>query len=300
MIYFISDTHFNHENVIKYCNRPFANKEEMNEALISNWNSIVTNKDIVYHLGDVALTNESEMKDIISKLNGKKYLIRGNHDKKSVLFYENAGFIVLKDAPIKIDKYNLILSHYPIPDTMIPKGYINIHGHIHNNKLNEDLDRSGTLEYPKEKYDPKKHINISCDVIDFTPVSIDYILEAKADKEIPSETKKKNWEIAIGMQEASGSNVSKKFRELVKQHINGEITKKELDKLLYEYHNIKLCRKTRNKNKRKEFHKFIQNIKNKNQKNAKSLDLKEAEKKGEFIPYPITEENIQKKNINFK
>ena len=71
-IYFISDTHFNHKNIIKYCNRPFKDVEEMNKVLIENWNNTVTDFNTIFHLGDVALTNESEMKEIISKLKGKK------------------------------------------------------------------------------------------------------------------------------------------------------------------------------------------------------------------------------------
>ena len=87
MIYFISDTHFHHHNIIKYCNRPFKDVDEMNKVLIKNWNNTVTDFDTIFHLGDVALTSESEMKDMIPKLKGKKILIKGNHDKKSKEFF---------------------------------------------------------------------------------------------------------------------------------------------------------------------------------------------------------------------
>lgn len=63
MIYFISDTHFEYENVIKYCKRPFNNTEEINETLISNWNSVVSD-DIIYHLGDFCLSDKTSIKKI--------------------------------------------------------------------------------------------------------------------------------------------------------------------------------------------------------------------------------------------
>ncbi len=162
MIYFISDTHFSHTNIIKYCNRPFRNVEEMNETIINNWNSIVGKNDTVYHLGDFALYN-NELKDLVSKLNGKIYLIRGNHDRKTVTFYNKAGLEVIP-TQTKLDEYKLILSHRPLMDSQIPKGYINIHGHIHNKLIQDELDEN--------IYSRDKHINVSVDVIDFKPINI--------------------------------------------------------------------------------------------------------------------------------
>ncbi len=98
MIYFVSDTHFNHKNIIDYCNRPFNSVDEMNNVLIQNWNATVSNNDIIYHLGDFALGRKDTIMEITSNLNGKKYLIRGNHDNWSVSFYESIGFTVLKFA----------------------------------------------------------------------------------------------------------------------------------------------------------------------------------------------------------
>ena len=163
MIYFISDTHFHHSNIIKYCNRPFKDISEMNETIISNWNSIITKDDIVYHLGDFSLSNDEEIKNIFNKLNGNIILIRGNHDRKSVKFYENIGFKVLTHAPIILDEYKLMLSHVPLSDDKIINGYINLHGHIHNKKISDD--------YPKN-YSENRHINLSVDSTDFKPVSL--------------------------------------------------------------------------------------------------------------------------------
>lgn len=168
MTYFISDTHFNHLNIIKYCNRPFKDAEEMNRIIINNWNKAVKNNDEIYHLGDLALGRKDYFYNIANKLNGIKYLVRGNHDNWSVSTYEEFGFIVLKNAPIKLEKYKLLLSHTPVADKQIPNEYINLHGHIHNKNLYECVEKYDPTEYSFEK-----HINISCDVIDFTPISIE-------------------------------------------------------------------------------------------------------------------------------
>lgn len=176
-IYFISDTHFNHKNIIKYCSRPFKDVEEMNKVLIENWNNTVTDFDTIFHLGDVALTNESEMKEIIPKLKGKKILIKGNHDKKSKEFFRSVGFEIIPDNPLKLDTEKLILSHKPLADTEIPEGYINIHGHIHNNPLHKINPTTNEMEYPKELYSEKLHINVSVDVIDFKPISLEELLK---------------------------------------------------------------------------------------------------------------------------
>lgn len=174
--YFISDTHFNHANIIKYCNRPFKDVNEMNNVLIENWNNTVTDFDTVFHLGDVALTNESGLKEISEKLNGKKILIRGNHDRKSKEFFRKAGFGIIDENPLKLNTEKLILSHKPLKDSEIPKGYVNVHGHIHNHPLHKVNPNTNEMEYPENLYSEKKHINVSADVIDFRPISLEELL----------------------------------------------------------------------------------------------------------------------------
>ena len=175
--YFISDTHFNHKNIIKYCNRPFKDVEEMNKVLIKNWNEAITDFDTVFHLGDVALTNESEIKELIPKLNGKKILIKGNHDKKSKEFFSKAGFWIVTESSLKLDDEKIILSHKPLKDTEIPEGYINVHGHIHNNPLHKINPETNEMEYPEELYSEKLHFNVSVDVIEFKPISLEELLK---------------------------------------------------------------------------------------------------------------------------
>ena len=181
--YIISDTHFNHKNIIDYCNRPFKDIDEMNNTIIDNWNKSVKKDDIVYHLGDFFLGSKFDLKDIVDRLNGTIYLIRGNHDRLTgtiylirgnhdrltVKSYEDCGIIVLKNAPIIMDDYKIMLSHRPLPDTMIKDGYINIHGHIHQNKLKDTYDNA--------LFDKNKHINVSCDMLNFKPVLLEKLLK---------------------------------------------------------------------------------------------------------------------------
>lgn len=170
MIYFISDTHFNHENIIKYCNRPFKDVKEMDYEILTNWNKKVKKDDTIYHLGDLALGDKEEFFELSKNLNGKKYLIKGNHDNWSINSYKDMGFIVLTNPQIKLKKYKFLLSHVPLSDKYIPQEYINIHGHIHNKYLHDFI-----YESEIKNYSIKKHVNISCDVTNFMPISIEEI-----------------------------------------------------------------------------------------------------------------------------
>jgi len=80
--WFTADTHFGHKNVIRYCERPFTSVQEMDEALIENWNDVVKPKDTIYHLGDFTLAGQEKASDYFSSLNGNILLIPGGHDKR--------------------------------------------------------------------------------------------------------------------------------------------------------------------------------------------------------------------------
>lgn len=79
-VWFTSDTHFGHRNIIRFCDRPFDSVEEMDEALIQNWNSVVKPGDSIYHLGDLTFAKEDKIRYYLSRLNGNKFLCLGNHD----------------------------------------------------------------------------------------------------------------------------------------------------------------------------------------------------------------------------
>ena len=113
-VFFTSDTHFYHGNIIRFCNRPFKDVEMMNETIISNWNNTVGQDDIVFHLGDFCLGGSAEWTKILDRLNGKIYLIMGNHDLKNI----RQGYIdrfehVAMQMHIEVGKQRIYLNHYP-------------------------------------------------------------------------------------------------------------------------------------------------------------------------------------------
>ena len=114
-IFFISDPHFGHQNIIKYCDRPFKSTDEMNEFIIERWNLIVKKDDIVFILGDIAFGGSGLFEQVIPKLNGKKYLILGNHDYKNMRDkYKQYFEKVCTKMFISIDGQPIILNHEPL------------------------------------------------------------------------------------------------------------------------------------------------------------------------------------------
>lgn len=113
-IFFTSDTHFYHGNVLKFCNRPFDSIKEMNTALINAWNQKVGENDIVFHLGDFCWGNASQWNTILEQLNGRIYLTLGNHDmknlpKSSIKYFHSISF----QYYVYIENRALYLNHYP-------------------------------------------------------------------------------------------------------------------------------------------------------------------------------------------
>jgi calcineurin-like phosphoesterase family protein len=132
-IWFISDCHFNHENIIKYCDRPYKTVDEMNSQLIKNWNYWIKNDDLVYNLGDFCLGNKATIASFVSKLNGRKFLILGNHDRYKPRDYMDMGFEWVSRFPIIYDEF-VILSHEPVFLNGNSQPYFNLHGHTHNSE----------------------------------------------------------------------------------------------------------------------------------------------------------------------
>lgn len=136
-MWFISDTHWGHSNIIRFCSRPFSSVEEMNEKLIENWNEVVKPEDTVWHLGDFAFFSKPKIENVLSRLNGNKHLILGNHDQEFIKHREeilsNKLLSSIRNyAEVKIDKKLLVLFHYGQRVwNKSHHGSIHLYGHSH-------------------------------------------------------------------------------------------------------------------------------------------------------------------------
>lgn len=112
--WYTSDIHFGHENVIGFCDRPFIDKEEMKEKIIENWNKLVNPGDLCIFVGDIFFYHTAEeMKNTLSRMNGRKVLVKGNHDLTPRKMM-NAGFeICVEEMVMTISGERVIISHYP-------------------------------------------------------------------------------------------------------------------------------------------------------------------------------------------
>jgi calcineurin-like phosphoesterase family protein len=140
-VWFTSDLHFWHKNICKYCNRPYESVEEMNEAIIQNWNAVVQDDDVVFVLGDLGFCGIEKLRLLISQLKGNLFLIQGNHDSDKVVnkLYEEGlikDYFKLLEVTIVNDEecpnQQLTLCHFPMIDWYNKeKGAWMIHGHQH-------------------------------------------------------------------------------------------------------------------------------------------------------------------------
>ena len=159
-IFVISDTHFGHANILKFKDvndnplRVFESVEHMNETMVENWNRVVSDGDIVYHLGDVYFGKGHE---VLDRLKGRKRLILGNHDngKCQNLHRHFQKILMWRMFP----EYNCLLTHVPVHVSSLYKTKYNLHGHVHRNSV------------PEERY-----INCCVEMLDFTPTPIESLV----------------------------------------------------------------------------------------------------------------------------
>lgn len=166
MIWFSSDPHFGHKNIIKYSNRPFSNEDEMDEALIKNWNTKVDPGDTVYVLGDLSFRDAQRTTNILYRLNGDIKFCWGNHDK----VVKNSPTLIQRRFSEVRDYYELkfkqtdgtdniiVMSHYPmVVWNKAHRGSWMLHGHSH-----------GNLKYPMKA----KIMDVGVDPQNYFPISI--------------------------------------------------------------------------------------------------------------------------------
>lgn len=176
-VFVCADLHFSHSNIIKYEDRPFKDKDDMNEGLIRNWNSVVTGEDTVFVLGDVAFCNKSKAKELVSRLNGRKILIMGNHDRvKSPKYWEEVGFDFVSPYPILYR--GCILRHEPPVDDegdlFVPESpYYQIYGHVH-----------GSEDFPDHIDDSAC---VSIERLDYRPALLEDVISGAAYKKVKSD-----------------------------------------------------------------------------------------------------------------
>lgn len=179
MIYCTSDCHFNHKNILSYepQTRPFATTEEMNETIISNWNSVVTAEDEVWVLGDFFMGQLTAIDPILDRLNGKIHLVRGNHDQKNrIKIYEAHGIDIHDIAYIQYKGRYFVLCHFPNENKEFIRMIIEdnsevvwLYGHVHS-------------KAPKGYVNGTYHVGV--DTNNLTPISIQQIWEECWPKEI--------------------------------------------------------------------------------------------------------------------
>ena len=152
----IADTHFGHNNIIGYENRPFRDVREMDAKLIELWNSTVAAEDVVYMLGDFTLSrNKGIIASLVSKLNGRKILIMGNHDTRKPKDYVECGFEVATRKPMMVEP-GVILMHEPFEDKfLIAQNYLYFFGHVHmNHSLMDDYKNCMCVSVERINYRP--------------------------------------------------------------------------------------------------------------------------------------------------
>lgn len=178
-VFFTSDLHFRHGNIIKYCKRPFETVQDQTEKLIENWNKTVPDTATVFILGDFAFATKNQWRGFLNKMTGKKYLILGNHDRHEDIPTEMFEDVVdLAKVSIKIKDHEwktFILSHRPILCWEGSNdGSIMLYGHVHT-CTNPEVDE--TIDSELVKLMPKNSWDVGVDNNNYTPVSVHEVLE---------------------------------------------------------------------------------------------------------------------------
>jgi calcineurin-like phosphoesterase family protein len=185
-VFFISDTHFGHNAVLKFDNRPFRTTEENDNTIIDNWNNRVGIEDDVYFLGDFSWYNSTKSTEIAKSLNGNKHFIIGNHDSKILRNNDfRKQFIEITDyKEIKYsDEYSIILCHYPIVAFKNHYyGWFHLYGHVHNTWEYYAIRECQNKMIQENKVKCRMY-NVGCMMpyMNYTPRTLEEIIESSGD-----------------------------------------------------------------------------------------------------------------------
>lgn len=178
-VFLTSDTHFGHAGVCRFTEadgvtkiRPWTDPDEMDEEMIKRWNATVRPNDKVYHLGDVVI-NRKSLKTL-SRLNGDKVLIRGNHD----IFRDDEYRLYFRELRAYHVMNGMILSHIPLHEASLGRFGVNIHGHLHSNRVKKarGIDaKTGATVYSDEN-DVRYHC-VCVEQTDFTPILFENVIK---------------------------------------------------------------------------------------------------------------------------
>ena len=175
--FLISDTHFSHRGIVQFLRpdgvtkeRPWNNIEEMDEALVANWNSVVRPKDQVYHLGDVVI-NRSAL-PILARLNGTKILVKGNHD----VFRLDEYAPYFKDIRGSAKLNDYLLTHIPVHPASIERWKGNIHGHLHSGRIMTEYAGRNSYHFGEMVVDPN-YLCVSVEQTNYTPITLNEVMK---------------------------------------------------------------------------------------------------------------------------
>jgi calcineurin-like phosphoesterase family protein len=183
-VFLTSDTHFGHAGVCRFTEadgltkiRPWTDPDEMDEEMIKRWNATVRPNDKVYHLGDVVI-NRKALKTL-HRLNGDKVLIRGNHD----IFRDEEYREHFRELRAYHVMNGMILSHIPVHEESLGRFGVNIHGHLHSNRVKKPRGydvKTGTMLYSDE-IDPRYHC-VCVEQTDFRPILFEDVMKRIKDE----------------------------------------------------------------------------------------------------------------------
>jgi calcineurin-like phosphoesterase family protein len=188
-LFFTSDDHLFHKNIITYCDRPFVDVDEMNSNLIKNWNSVVPKDGKVFNLGDVSLTaNPKELYDVLQQLNGEIHLVVGNHEHDALgkpfirerwASINDVAEIFVDDEEITYGKQHIVMCHYPmIVWNGSHRGSWQLFGHVHGG-----LSNKGVIKHPVTSLD------VGVDSHNYTPWSYQEVKEQITKQALGNESK---------------------------------------------------------------------------------------------------------------